>query len=184
MNRFRASILTIAASACLPLVASLPASAVSVTVNSIDYDVIVFTGSYASSPSLFQQVAALGKMPWWGDNTGDLASSFAKEAYNMLGNGPSSGFAPVFAYDRNSSTIFGIAQKLDDPLGQKDEFIDISAVINYAIITSPGGGLIATPGPLPLFGLITAFGYSRRIRYRISSKKNQGPSSFPTHILA
>jgi hypothetical protein len=170
MNSLKASFLTTAASLVLPLVASLPASAVSVTVDLIDYDVTVFTGSYTSNPSLFQQLPASGKMPWWGDNTGDLASKFAKEIYNKLGNGPSPGFSPVFAYDRDSSTIFGISQKLDDPLSQKDESIDINAGVDYAIIASAGTGPMPAPGPLPIIGAIAAFSYSRKIRNRISSE--------------
>ena len=173
MNNLKASFLTAAASLVLPLVASLPASAVSVRVNLIEYDVTVFTGSFTSNPSLFQQLPASGKMPWWGDNTGDLASKFAKEVYNKLGNGPSPGFSPVFAYDRDSSTIFGIAQKLDDPLSQKDESVDINAGVDYAIIASVGPSPIPAPGPLPVFGALAAFGYSRQLRKRSLRDKNQ-----------
>jgi hypothetical protein len=160
-NRINAALLTFTASIALPLLSTLPAVAVTVSIGPNSYDVTAFTGSYNSSSSLFQALPP-GQMPWWGDITGDLASEFAKQVYDQLGNGPTSGFGPVFAYDLDMAGIIGLSQSLTDPLSQNVEIIPWDASVSYAATTQP------VPSPLPIFGAIAAFGLSRRIRKRIN----------------
>jgi hypothetical protein len=81
----------VSATAALPLLSVAPASAITVTVNSIDYDVSFFNTSYLSNSIIFQ-IPPSGQMPWWGDGTGNLATEFAQQVYNHLGPGPTSGY--------------------------------------------------------------------------------------------
>jgi hypothetical protein len=165
-SRLSASLLTVAASVALPVLAGLPASAVTVRIGTIDYDVTVFTGSYDNNNSLFQ-TAPLGQMPWWGDTSGDLASLFAQQVYDQLGNGPTSGYGPVFAYDLDMGDVLGISQSLTNPLSQLDETLAPNASVAYAIARPLLPPSTPVPGPLPVFGAMAAFGWSRRIRRRI-----------------
>jgi hypothetical protein len=165
-SRLSASLLTVAASVVLPLLAGMPASAVTVRIGTIDYDVTVFSGSHDNNNSLFQ-TPPLGQMPWWGDVTGDLASLFAQQVYNQLGNGPTSGFGPVFAYDLAMGDVLGISQSLTDPLSQLDETLAPNDSVAYAIASPLLPPSTSVPGPLPVFGAMAAFGWSRRIRRRI-----------------
>jgi hypothetical protein len=161
-----AALLTVSASIALPLLAALPAAAVTVTIGSNSYDVTVFTGSYSNNTSLFQALSP-GKMPWWGDSTGDSASAFATQVYDQLGNGPTSGYGPVFAYDLDGAGVVGLSQNLTDPLVQNGESIALNASVAYAIATPLGPPPSPAPAPLPVFGAMAAFGCSRRIRKRI-----------------
>jgi hypothetical protein len=163
-SRLTAAFLTVSATVALPLLTATPASALTVTVGSIDYDVFVFYGSYDSNPDYFQLPPA-GKMPWWGSDT--LATNFAQQVYDQLGEGPTSGYGPVFAYELSGTDILGISQNFTNPLSQKDEMIATNAAVYYAILNSP----TSVPAPLPIFGAAAAFGWSRQLRRRIDSSK-------------
>jgi hypothetical protein len=166
-SRLSAALLTISATVALPLLSLAPASAVTVTVDSIDYDVTFFMGAYSGNPSLFQTPPS-GKMPWWGDGTGDLAYEFAQQVYNSLGEGTRAGYGPVFAYERSTNEILGLVQSLTDPLDTPDEMIATDAAVKYAIATPLRPAPSSVPGPLPLFGAAAAFGWSRQLRKRIA----------------
>jgi hypothetical protein len=60
---------------------SQPAQAVFVTVNSTQYDVTTFTGTYDANTSKFATPANGGLMPWYGNQT--LAEQFALAVYNL-----------------------------------------------------------------------------------------------------
>jgi len=167
-SRLSAVLLTVSATVALPLLTATPATAFTVTVGSIDYDVTVFNGSYDSNPDDFQLPPA-GKMPWWGSDT--LATNFAQQVYDQLGPGPTSGYGPVFAYELSGTDILGISQNLTNPLSQKDETIATNADVNYAIAT-PLNSPASVPAPLPVFGAAAAFGWSRQLRKRIVEVKS------------
>ena len=167
-SRLSAALLTISATIALPLLSVAPASAFTVTVDSIDYDVTVFNGSYNSDPALFQ-VPPAGKVPWWGDVT--LALKFAPQVYNQLGSGPTPGNGPVFAYELSGTDILGVSQDLADLLVQYPETIATNAVVRYAIATPLGSTPAAVPAPLPVFGAAAALGWSRQLRKRIVGSK-------------
>ncbi len=152
------------------MLAVSPASAVTVTVGSIDYDVTFFMGTYSDNAALFQTPPA-GKMPWWGDSTGDLAAEFAGQVYDLLGEGPTAGYGPVFAYALSVNDVLGIAQNLTDPLSQIDETIANDASVNYAIAMPLSPAPTSVPAPLPVFGAAAAFGWSRQLRKRIGGSQ-------------
>lgn len=166
-TRISAALLAVYATISLPLMAGLPAAAVTVTIGTKSYDVSVFTDSYNNNPSLFEALSP-GKMPWWGDSTGDSASQFATQVYDLLGNGPTSGYGPVFAYDFDSAGVVGLSQNLTNPLVQTGESIALDTPVAYAIAT-PLEPPPKVPAPLPVFGAMAAFSCSRRIRKRIRS---------------
>jgi hypothetical protein len=169
-SRFSAAFLTIAAGVALPLLSMSPASAVTVTVDNIDYDVTVYMGEYSGNPSLFQPPPS-GKMPWIVDNTGDLAYEFARQVYDSLGEGPTAGYGPVFAYQLSTNEILGLAQSLTDPHSQNPETIATDAAVKYAIATPLSPAPSPVPAPLPLFGAAAAFGWSRQLRKRIGGSQ-------------
>lgn len=166
-NQLSAALLTLSATVALPLLSVAPASAFTVTVGSKDYDVAVYKGSYSNNSGLFHQLPPAGKMPWWGDSTGNLAATFAQQVFDQLGPGPTSGYGPVFAYELSGTDILGISQNLTDPSSQMDETMAISADVNYAIATPLGSGPTSVPAPVPVFGAAAALGWSRQLRRRI-----------------
>lgn len=163
-RRLSAALLTVSATVAMPLLYVAPASALTVTVGSIDYDVTVFNGSYNSNSSLFQ-IPPAGQVPWWGNDM--LAIDFAQQVYDQLGSGSTPGNSPVFAYDVSGTDILGISQDLGDILIQYPETIADNAAVKYAIATPLNSAPASVPAPLPVFGAAAAFGWSRRIRRRI-----------------
>ena len=167
-SRLSAALLTVSTTFALPLLAAAPASALTVNVGSIDYDVTVFKGSHNSNSALFQLPPA-GKVPWWGSDT--LAVNFAQQVNDQLGSGPSFGYGPVFAYELSGTDILGISQNLADPSSQQDETIADIAAVNYAIATPLNSASASVPAPLPVFGAAAALGWSRQLRKRITGSK-------------
>ena len=167
-SRLGPALLTLSATIALPLLSVAPASAFTVTVGAIDYDVTIFNGSYNSDPALFQ-VPPAGKVPWWGDVI--LALKFAPQIYNQLGSDPTTGNGPIFAYELSDTDILGVSQDLANPLVQFPETIATNAVVRYAIATPLGSTPAAVPAPLPVFGAAAALGWSRQLRMRIAELK-------------
>jgi hypothetical protein len=168
-RRLSAALHTVSATFALPLFSVAPASALMVTVDSIDYDVTVFNGSFNSNLSLFQ-VPPAGKAPWWGNDI--MAATFAQQVNDRLGSGSTSGNGPIFAYEVSGTDIFGVSQDLDDPLTQSPETIAENAAVKYAIATPLNSAPASVPAPLPVFGAAAALGWSRQIRKRnVGSKR-------------
>lgn len=161
--RINDAVLRLSIILALPLLSGLPAAAVSVTIGTNSYDVTVFTGSYASNTLLFQALPP-GKMPWFADSTGDTASEFATQAFNLLGIGPTSGYGPVFAYEVGASGVIGLSQSLSDPSSQNLDSIALDTPVAYAIATPLGSPLSPVPSPLPVFGAMAAYGWSGKMR--------------------
>ncbi len=153
----------IAIGSSLAFLAMLPADAVLVTVNQMEYDVTLFEGSFDDHSALFQ-APPTGLMPWWSDNTGSLASIFALEVYNGLGSGSSVGSGPVFAFlhDAGSGTLEGWVQSLTDPNTQDLLTPFSNAAIKYAILNP-----VPVPLPLPVFAVLAAYRVSRKLRKRV-----------------
>jgi hypothetical protein len=159
--RTGAALLTLGTSLTFPLLTLAPASAVTVTIDSKEYDVDVFKGSYSGNEKLFQSPLQGGDMPWWGDSSGDLARRFAEQVFAQLGAGPSPGYGPVFAYERTGGTINGLAPSLSNPLSLVEEQISAGTPVNYTIARPLPPASV--PGPLPLLGAAAAFGWSRKL---------------------
>ena len=155
----------------LPVLAALPAAAVSVTVNGLDYDVTFFEGSYADHSLLFQ-APPTGLMPWWSDPSGDLASQFAFQVYGSLGSGSVLGYGPVFAYlnDASTDTLEGWVQSITDLNVQDIQNPSHSAGIKYAILNNPSPSPEPVPSPLPLCGAASAYRVSRTLRQKLLSR--------------
>ena len=153
--------------ATVHLLATLPADAVLVTVNGVEYDVTILEGSYDDHDLLFHK-PPVGQMPWWGDTSGSLASQFAFQVYNSLGAGSYSGTGPVFAYDYDSGsgTLSGLVQSLSDPNSQDIINPFGNESIKYAILYAPPTPPVPEPVPSPLacLGVIAAYRSSRKLR--------------------
>jgi hypothetical protein len=157
------------------------AQAFVVTVNSVQYDVTPFSGSYNSNTSKFALPPAPGVMPWWGSQTDALA--FANAVRNQLP--PSSictGCTPITA--QGPYFGFGTGGPSDQPIQysyfqyplsnpetgggvstyEQGSFISVWA---QAVPTAP-----PAPGPLPALGAAAAFGFSRQLRKLIKSSRN------------
>ena len=87
MNHFSAFSpkLALGAAAALAAISLSPGSAQAfvVTVDSVQYDVTTFTGSYNGNASKFETAANGGVMPWWGNES--KASQFAAAMGGGLG---------------------------------------------------------------------------------------------------
>jgi len=167
-RRLSAALLTVSATVALPLLSVAPASALTVTVGPIDYDVTVFNGSFNSNSSLFQ-IPPAGQVPWWKNDM--LAIDFAQQVYDQLGSGSTPGNGPIFAYEVSGTDILGISQDLGNILIQYPETIADNAAVKYAIATPLNSVPASVPAPLPVFGAAAALGWSRRIRKRITGSK-------------
>ena len=107
---------------------SQPAQAVLLTVNSTQYDVTTFSGTYNANSSKFATAANGGLMPWFGNQT--LANQFALAVYNLT---PTNGgladnldLGPLFAHsvrvDTEGTGISNSSVSMNpssgDPVGQ------------------------------------------------------------------
>ncbi len=146
------------------LLASSPADAIGVNFGGVLYDVTVLETSYVTSASTFQPPSLGGLMPWWKSQTN--ADYFAEQVFGLLGEGSTSGYGPLFAYDYDAPLlqVMGSLHDLSAPGSLIDDTPAASATVKYAIATAP------VPGPLPLFGAAAAFGWSRQLRRRIGNR--------------
>ena len=156
------------------------AQAVVVTVNSQDWDVTTFTGTYNANTSKFALPSSGGVMPWWGSP--DLAYSFASAISNSLGYpnfdfmGPFFGayeyFDPVSGVNFVDSYVY-----FDDSADTLLQSFTTTYEWVYAQATQVSSPPAAdVPGPLPALGAAAAFGFSRKLRTRIkrSTKIDSG----------
>ena len=162
------------AGCALPLAACLPAQAVVVNILGSNYDVTITSTSHNANPIAFGTPTA-GQMPWWGDSS--LASTFASQVYDQLGDGYQPGYGPVFAYQfiaTPSAEVYGITQNTTDINDQLD--LDASAPLSAATAYAYASASLITPvpvpGPLPLAGAAAAFAWSRRLRRRIRQRQD------------
>ena len=148
------------------------AQALVVTVNSQQWDVTTFTGSYNANTALIQSQV------WWKNFV--LADQFATAVFNNLGtpnsipSGPTAGPAgPFFANtDSNGATVINV----------RVYSATSNSVINRSVSPSSTSNvwaqayLVNVPGPLPALGAAVAFGFSRKLRKRIKDIKSVGAS--------
>ena len=162
------------------------ANALTVNVNSQDYNVTTFPGTYNANSSLF----TTADMPWWGNAA--LASQFANQ-YALVAATVSPGFGvgsccggnfgdrgPFFAIGLNAGG--GEARSYSATTGTASIFqLTLHhSYWAYAIaspVPSSNSSTASVPGPLPILGLAAAFGFSRQLRKRIKSSSNSVPSS-------
>jgi hypothetical protein len=156
----RLAALALLGGAALPLLTPAPATAVVVTVGGVPYDVNIASLAYTLDATPFQ-LPPLGQMPWWGDDM--VASDFAEEVFNQLGPGWDADYGPVFAYaiDGPNDQVLGLASSLTDLNDQIDVTPATTAMVTYAIATTP------VPLPLPLFGTAAGLGWARHLRRRL-----------------
>jgi hypothetical protein len=160
------------------------AQAFVVTVNSVQYDVTTFTGSYNDNTSKFETAANNGVMPWWGSQS--LAGQFAAAVAGGLGfpNGISD-LSPFFGY-RFEELEFESLVKLAlfaPTYSESGLFVNENIfgadTVEWAQVAPYTPPAAPAPGPLPLFGAAAAFGFSRKLRKRIQLAPNALGSALP-----
>ena len=150
------------AAAVLTVISLSPqeARALVVTVNSTQYDVTTFSGSYNNSFAKFSSVF----MPWYGDTT--LAQNFAAAVGAGLDYvNDTSLNSPYFAtslsggdvnmwytFRNNSSAMYGGA------IPRNDSYQWAEAV--------------AVPGPVPILGIPVVVAYCRKLKERIKARRD------------
>ena len=157
------------------------AQALVVNVAGKNYDITTFTGTYAANASKFNLPQNGGSMPWWNDQApGRLAFAAALNTALGLPNpvagvfsqrGPGS---PYFAFALNAPNV-GLSMWEVPAIGTPGT-ATINVAQNVSYTWAEGKELIPTPGPLPLFGALAAFGASRKLRNRIKVSKAVGAS--------
>lgn len=172
-------LLGVGASAALGVASAAPAAAVSLdlVVDGQPWRLETVTTSYVASSSLFQTPANGGSMPWFGDGSGALATAFANAllaadptqsvfGYPNPGTGGVAGLrSPFFAWNHEpaNNRVSYVSLELPTPsVTNPSFFVGQPARRDYFIASR------VVPGPLPLFGAAAAFGWSRRLRRRIS----------------
>jgi hypothetical protein len=124
-------------------------------------------------------------MPWWGNQA--LANEFA----TALGSGLGTAFenlGPFFAWEVNQNQVgfdaFCIGSPCFDsvgsagaassfPIGNPTGSPDLSISFPWAVATAVPS-TSSVPGPMPLLGVAAAFGFSRKLRARLGSRKVSG----------
>jgi len=159
-----------------------PASAVVVNVRGDDYDVHVIDTIADDDANLFEK-PPWGSMPWWGDEF--LAQVFNKRVRDSFDIeqhiGPLT-IGPLFAWDAGlvgsgHHTYIGVYSEAFCYAGCQTYHYSFGP---YSPVGPPRSDVFpyywavasrivpdAAPGPLPLFGMVAAFGYSRKLRKRI-----------------
>ena len=151
------------------------AQAYVVTVNSVQYDVTTFTGSYNDNISKFNTAANGGVMPWWGDlqKAVDFASavgfSLSQDQNSQLGCPTCGPLFPIAINPNGQGAYFESgSNNVSTYNGPQADTTPPTANFTWAqatIYTVPG------PGSLPLFGAGAAFGFSRKLRKRIQESR-------------
>lgn len=163
--------LALGAAAALAAINLSPGSAQAyvVTVNSVQYDVTTFVGSYSNNSTI------LTSQPWFGNQ--NLAKTFAGAVATSLGTpntgiyGTPSSEGPYFAYTTSPDFAFfkGSGVLTNDIPANEPQHTWAKATL----YTAPA------PGPLPLLGAGAAFGFSRKLRKRIKLAPVALGSSLP-----
>jgi hypothetical protein len=172
--------LALGAAAALAAINLSPGSAQAyvVTVNSVQYDVTYFTGSYSDNLSQFNTA----DMPWWGDSS--TASVFAQAVGTNLGTPYYGRGGPHFAVANNYYSYIP-AYFVDGSVYDTVSGATLSTSrapsesTPYATATLFSSAPATAPGPLPLLGAGAAFGFSRKLRKRIKLAPVALGSSLP-----
>ena len=122
----------------------------------------------------------LTETPWWDplDTTGITATLFASVVGKGLGMqntlGEPLGYTwPFFAFQllgEASVNVKSIRSNIDELIGKSWFRQAFDGTYAYAELLAPHPESV--PAPLPVFGAAAAFGYSRRLRKRITRSKN------------
>jgi hypothetical protein len=158
------------------------AQALQVNVGGVFWGVTTFNSSYTLGTSKFNTPANGGVMPWWGNST--LANMFATAENTQLGS--PNPVAGVFSTGGPGSPYFGWTFGLQSGLGPYTglnfwipaggspaeglKTINVNPGVSYEWAQAS----LTVPGPLPVFGVAAAFGFSRKLRKRITANKAIG----------
>jgi hypothetical protein len=156
------------------------AQALLVTVNGQQWNVTTFTGSYNSNVGKFATPQNGGVMPWWTNaNLGQQpAIDFATAINNQLGfpntayNRP---FGPFFAWTLKGSSP---STQLGSRAWDSNGFVNNPGDIFLSDTTVTWAQAYPVPGPLPVFGAVAAFSFSRKLRKRIKTGTNSVSSTY------
>lgn len=135
-----------------------------VTVNSLQYDVTTFTGSYNDNASKFATAANGGVMPWWGSGSGSLARDFTTAVGTNLGTpnlDRGTNYGPYFGQGLPSALF---VYRFRSSTDSTSTALSASRTYAQATLYTPSASV---PGTLPLFGAGAAFSFSRKLRKRI-----------------
>jgi hypothetical protein len=133
----------IGAAAALAAISLSPGSAQAyvVTVNSVQYDVTTFTGSYDDNTSKFETAANNGVMPWWGSES--LASQFNVAVGGNLGL-PNTYFGPFFGWSFGGGRV-----SLETYFGMVDETLSGTVPQNQSGTWARATSITPPAGPPP-----------------------------------
>jgi hypothetical protein len=149
---------------------------INISVDDKTYKVSPFSGSYEANSAKFNSPDLGGVMPWWEDEAlaskvfdavaADPASAAWRSAYGL----------PYVAYSKETGIDLDSGEQFTYILGLGSAFGSGASEGIFAnglgvfpwLEASPQGRATAVPGPVPLFGAAAAFGWSRRLRRRIT----------------
>ena len=150
------------AAAVLTVISPCPqeARALVVTVNSTQYDVTTFSGSYSNSNAKFSSVF----MPWYGNTT--LTQNFAAAVGAGLGYvNDGSINSPYFADSFSSNQVNMWYTFISDPSTIRGANIPRNDSYEWA-------EAVAVPGPVPILGIPVVVAYCRKLKERIKARRD------------
>jgi len=160
-----------------------------VTVNSVQYDVTTFTGTYNANTSKFETAANGGVMPWWGvsGSSNGGATQFAIAVGSSLDFPNQNGSrGPYFAWQGQGNVTYKFVcvsscsgQPGTDHAARSNTGPNEPLVWAQATPTPLAPPAAPVPAPLPLFGAAAAFGFSRKLRKRIKLAPGALGSALP-----
>ena len=139
----------------------------------LEFDVTTFTGSYYDNKTKFALPPA-GLMPWWESEIDGqlLARLLARWSQDLLGYTNASGqYGPIFAwtFDENNPLVIGVAyDNHPETHSTYPTYTPASDTATWAQVVPAQAPAASVPGPLPALGVAAGFGFSRKLRKRIS----------------
>ena len=140
------------------------ARALVVTVNSTQYDVTTFQGSYNNYSGKFSS----GSMPWYGNTT--LAENFAASVGAGLGYVNDSVNSPFFATSTRFAQVYMSYTYINNPSGMYGGIIWTSDTYYWA-------EAVPVPGPVPILGIPVIVAYCRKLKQRIKARRDTSRAS-------
>ena len=142
-----------------------PARAVVINVGGVDWTISAEVVNPGTNIDFFK-TTYITSQPWAGD--GNLANDFASALGNQLTLPNPSNYGPYFAFNAvGTATDYDIGVSASSN-GSGALAFTVGSDQPYTYARASRGPSTVVPGPLPVLGGMAAFGWSRRLRRRVT----------------
>lgn len=153
------------------VIAGSPAGAVTINVGGSDWNVTATDVPGSINVDTFRSTY-ISSQPWNGNE--NTAREFATALAGQLGYPNPPAYSPLFVYSElapppgSGQTLFNAAGSISTGGVSTNFQLTYPTTTTYSIATATQVNADPVPGPLPVIGGVAAFGWSRRLRRRIS----------------